>query len=72
MNLLDQDTNKKVQRFLIIAFRNGMIPTINTPTRVMRKTATAIDHILRNCFTVTFFKSDIGFSKPGLRIYKIF
>ena len=33
-----------------------MIPTINKPTRVTRKTATAIDHILTNSFCNTVFK----------------
>ena len=42
-----------------------MIPTINKPTRVTRKTATAIDHILTNCFIdrtfkTAIFKSDIS------------
>ena len=40
-----------------------MIPTINKPTRVTRQSATAIDHILTNCFVnfdfkTTIFKSD--------------
>ena len=34
-----------------------MIPTSNKPTRVTRKTATASDHILTNCFTETVFKT---------------
>ena len=36
-----------------------MIPTINKPTRVTRKTATAIDHILTNCFIDRTFKTAI-------------
>ena len=40
----------KVQRFLNLVYRNGMIPTINKPPRVTRKTATAIVHILTNSF----------------------
>ena len=36
-----------------------MIPTINKPTRVTRKTTTAIDHILTNSFTDTVFKTAI-------------
>ena len=36
-----------------------MIPTINKPTRVTRKTATAIDHILTNSFCDTVFKTAI-------------
>ena len=64
LNLLDHDTNRKVQRFLNIVYRNGMIATINKPTRVTPKTTTAIDHILTNSFTETvlktaIFKSDI-------------
>ena len=34
LNLLDHDTNTKVQRLLNIIYRNDMIPTINKPTRV--------------------------------------
>ena len=34
LNLLDNDTNTKVQRLLNIIYRNDMIPTINKPTRV--------------------------------------
>ena len=36
-----------------------MIPTINKPTRVTRKAATAIDHILTNSFCDTVFKTAI-------------
>ena len=36
-----------------------MIPIINKPTRVTRKTATAIDHILTNSFIDTTIKSGI-------------
>ena len=50
LNLLDHDTNRKVQRFLNIDFS----------TRVTRKTATAIDHILPNSFTDTVFKTVIS------------
>ena len=40
-------------------YQNGMIPTINKPTRVSRKTATAIDHILTNSFIDTTIKTGI-------------
>ena len=65
LNLLDHDSNKKVHDFLNIIYRNSMIPTINKPTRVTRKTATGIDHILTNCFIdrtfkTAIFKSDIS------------
>ena len=59
LNLLDHDTNTKVQRFLNLVYRNCMIPTINKPTRVTRKTATVIDHILTNSFCDTVFKTAI-------------
>ena len=41
-----------------------MIPTINKPTRVTSRTATAIDHIITNCFInvnfkIAIFKIDI-------------
>ena len=42
-----------------------MIPTINKPTRVTRQSATAVNHILTNCFVnfdfkTAIFKSDIS------------
>ena len=36
-----------------------MIPIINKPTRVTKKAATAIDHIITNCFVDTNFKTTI-------------
>ena len=65
LNLLDHESNKKVHDFLNIIYRNGMIPTINKPTRVTRTTATAIDHILTNSFAdrnfkTAIFKSDVS------------
>ena len=59
LNLLDHDTNKKVQNFLNLIYQNNLISTINKPTRVTMKTATAIDHILSNYFLDTDFKSAI-------------
>ena len=52
LNLLDHDTNKKVQNFLNLIYQNCLIRTINKPTRVTMKTATAIDHILTNSFLI--------------------
>ena len=46
LNLLDNDTNKKVQDFLNLIYQNNFIPTIKKPARVTMKTATALDHIL--------------------------
>ena len=48
LNLLDHDTNKKVQEFLNLIYQNSLIPIISKPTRVTMKTATAIDHLLIN------------------------
>ena len=48
MNLLDFEKKKRVQSFVNLMFRFGMIPTINKPTRVARHTATAIDHVYTN------------------------
>ena len=36
-----------------------MISTINKPTRVTKKTATAIDHIITNSFVENIFKTAI-------------
>ena len=59
LNLQDHNTNRKVHNFLSLIYQNGMIPTINKPTRVTRKTATSIDHILTNSFVDTVFKTVI-------------
>ena len=48
INVLDYESNKKVQHFLSSMFHYNMIPTINKPTRVTRNTATATDHIITN------------------------
>ena len=48
INLLDFDKNKRVQSFVNLKFRFGMIPTINKATRLTRHAATAIDHIFYN------------------------
>ena len=57
MNLLDFEQNKKIQHFLNIMFGHSMMPVINKPTRVTKKTATAIGHILINSVTTTKFKT---------------
>ena len=59
INLLDFDTNKKVQNFVNLMFRFRTNPTINKPTRVTRQTASAIDHIITNSIMHTGFKSRI-------------
>ena len=59
LNVLDHDNCKKVQSFLNLLYQNSMIPIINKPTRVTRKSATAIDHIITNCFAESNFKTAI-------------
>ena len=51
--------NKKVQDFLNLIYQNGMISTLNKPTRVTKKTATAIYHIITNSFVENTFKTAI-------------
>ena len=45
MNLLDFDKNKRVQSFVNLMFRFGMIPTIKKSTRVTKQTPAATDHV---------------------------
>ena len=56
LNILDHNKCSKVYNFLKLLYENGMIPTINKPTRVTRKTARAINHILTNQFIDVNFK----------------
>ena len=52
LNLLNNNTNRKVQRFFIFICINGITPKKkNKPTRVAQKATTEIDHILINSFT---------------------
>ena len=59
LNLLDHNKNKKVQDFLNLIYQNGTTPTINKPTRVTKKSVTAIDHIITNSFVENTFKTAI-------------
>ena len=59
LNLLDHNENKKMQNVLNIIHQNGMLPTINKPTRVTRKSATAIDHIITKNYIESSFKTAI-------------
>ena len=40
-----------------LIYQDGMMPTINKPKRVTKKTATAIDHIITNSFVENAFKT---------------
>ena len=57
LNLLDHDENKKVTFFEFNISK--WYDTINKPTRVTRKTATAIYHIITNSFVENTFKTAI-------------
>ena len=59
VNLLDHDEIKKIQDFLNLIYQNCMIPTINKPTRVTKKTTAAIDHMITNIFVEKTFKTAI-------------
>ena len=59
INLLDFENSKKVQSFVNLMFRCGMVPVINKPTRVTRYTTTAIDHMFTNSIINTEIKSAI-------------
>ena len=59
VNIINHDKCSKVHSFLNLLYENGMIPSINKPTRVTRKIATAIDHILTNQFINVAFKTAI-------------
>ena len=59
INLLDSENNKKVQSFVNLMFRCGMIPVIIKPTRVTAHTAAAIDPMFTNSIINTEIKSAI-------------
>ena len=59
VNVLDHDKCGKVDSFLDLLYKNGLILTINKSTRVTIKTAISIDHILTNNFTDVHFKTTI-------------
>ena len=59
INLLDFETNKKVQIFVNLMFDFSLIPAIKKPTRVTKHTATAIDNIITNRIINSDFKSAI-------------
>ena len=50
INVIDYESNKIVKKFVDLCFQDGLIPIINKPTRVTKKHATAVDHIITNSF----------------------
>ena len=55
INLLNFETNKKIQSSVNLMLESSMIPTINKPTSVTKHTAT--DNIITNYFLTSDFKS---------------
>ena len=56
-------------------FQHGLVPVINKPTRITRKSATAIDHIITNSFLnnnieTGIIKSDVSDHFPIFLISK--
>ena len=73
LNIIDYASNTKVKNFFNLIFQNGLIPVINKPTRVTKKNATAIDHIITNSFincnlTTGIIKTDISDHFPNFLI----
>ena len=50
LHVLDYNRNEKVTKFLNLTFKYGLVPVINKRTRVTKNAATAIDHIITNCY----------------------
>ena len=50
LNVLDYDNNKKVKTFFNLMFQHNLIPIINKPTRITKRNATAIDHVITNSY----------------------
>ena len=59
INVLDYEYNGKVKSFFDLMYQRNFIPTINKPTRVGKKTATAIDHIITDYVLTCDFKTAI-------------
>ena len=69
--LYEFKTDVKVKNFFnFLIFEHGLIPVINKPTRITKKSATAIDHIITN----SFLKNDIktGIIKTDTYHFPIF
>lgn len=58
LNLIDYQ-NPNIQRFTTLLFGNSFIPLINRPTRITKKSATLIDHIITNTSFTSINKSGI-------------
>ena len=71
LNLLHCETNKHVKNFVNTLLQHNLVPTINKPTRITRKTTTLIDNIITNDFTNNFtciIKSDVSDHFPNFLV----
>ena len=59
LNVLEYKINRKIQNFFALIFQHGLIPIINKPTRVTKRNATAIDHIITNSYLSSKLKTGI-------------
>ena len=50
LNVHDYESNNKLKTFFNLIFQHGLIPVINKPTRVTKKSVTTIDHTVTNAF----------------------
>ena len=66
INSLDYSSNEHVKDFFDASFQNNFVPPINHPTRVTRKSATCIDHILTNSFIDS--EIETGFDKVHVNV----
>ena len=60
INLLNLETNNKVQSFVNLMFEFSMIPTINKATRVTKHIVAAIDIFITICILNNHFKYAIS------------
>ena len=56
IKLLHFEQNKKVQNFINLTFRYGLVSTTNKPTRITKDTISAIDHIIRSSMSRYIWK----------------
>ena len=76
INVLDFEQNKKVQNFVNLMFQFGLVPTINKPTRVTKKTISAIDYIITNSiynndFKTVIIRTDMFGHFPAIYAFKL-
>ena len=50
INITEVEYNTKIKNFFNQVFEHGLVPVINKATRITKKSATAIDHIITNSY----------------------